>query len=278
MNIYDSFDLFLNDKKVYCAAKTCDYYKNVIHVFSLFLDKRDIFDTNLINQPLLKDFVLFLRQKEIKNTSIHTYFRAVKNYCYWGICENIIPPFDFHIKLPRQDPDQVLPLSKKEVDDILKYIRALGKSAENKELFFRLLLDCGMRSSEVLKLTREDIDFEKGIISINQSKYDKSRMIPLPSCVRFLVPDLPGKLFSFGVSGKSSFFRRLQEQTGLKRLHAHLLRHTFATSYMVKVGNLEFLRMYMGHSSYDVTKTYIQSAYQCNLLKYDIYEIDDCFT
>ncbi|MBO6207674.1 MAG: tyrosine-type recombinase/integrase [Lachnospiraceae bacterium] len=64
----------------------------------------------------------------------------------------------------------------------------------------------------------------------------------------------------------------------MQRVRAHLLRHTFATSYMIQVGNLEFLRMYLGHSTYNVTLNYIQSAYQCNLLKYDIYKIDNIFT
>ena len=278
MNIQESFVLFLDDKKVYCAIKTCDYYKNILHIFSMYLKNKGISDTALIDQMLIKDFVIFLRGKSIKNTSIHTYMRGVKNFCYWGICEGHIPPFDFHIKLPRMDPDQVLPLSKTEVNNILKYIRSSCLSPDNKELFFRLLLDCGLRSSEALNLTRGDIDLDKGIISINKSKYDKSRMIPLPASVRVLVPDVSGSLFSFGVSGKNTFFQRMQSALSLPRLYAHMLRHTFATSYMVKVGNLEFLRMYLGHSSYDVTKAYIQSAYQCNLLKYDIYEIDDCFT
>lgn len=278
MNITDSFDLFLNDKKVYCSIKTCEYYKNILHVFSSFLSQNSISDTSMIDIDIIKSYVLFLRTKCIKNTSIHTYMRGIKNYCFWGICEGIISPFDVRVKLPRQDPDQILPLSKNEVDSILKYIHNSCFNPDNKELFFRLLLDCGLRSSEALKLHRNDIDFDKNIISINKSKYDKSRMIPLPAHVRSLVPDRAGSLFSFGVSGKNSFFRRMQSALSLPRLHAHLLRHTFATSYMVKVGNLEFLRMYMGHSSYDVTKTYIQSAYQCNLLKYDIYEIDDCFT
>lgn len=278
MNIYDSFKLFLDDKKVYCSPKTVIYYNNVSHIFFTFLDSKEINDTDSINCTVLKEFVLSLREKNIKNTSIHTYMRAVKNYCYWGISSGFIPPFDYHIKLPRMDPDQILPLSKTEVNNILKYIHTYCHNPGTMELFFRLMLDCGLRSSEALNLCRSDIDAEQGIIKINQSKYDKSRMIPLPACVRSLLPYADGKLFSFTESGKHSFFARMQKQTHLDRLHAHLLRHTFATSYMVKVGNLEFLRMYLGHSSYDVTKTYIQSSYQCKLLKYDIYEIDDCFT
>lgn len=278
MNINECFLKFLHEKESYCAAKTCDYYNNVLHIFRIFLDENNIIDTVAVNYDLLCDFVLYLRNKGIKNTSINTYMRAVKNFCSWCIFKGFSEPFDYKVKLPRPDPDQILPLSSSEVDDILKYIKNDCSKPQNKELFFRLLLDCGMRSREALMLSREDIDLKNGIIQIRKSKYNKSRMIPLPACIRALVPDKEGYLFSFGESGKHDFFVRLRKQTGIRRVRAHLLRHTFATSYMVKVGNLEFLRMYMGHSTYNVTQNYIQSAYQCNLLKYDIYMIDDIFT
>lgn len=278
MNIKDSFEVYLNDKSVYCAEKSCEYYKNMLHVFSLFLSSVNISDTSALSSDVLKSYVLHLRSKDLKNTSIHTYMRAVKNFCYWGICNGLVTPFDYHIKLPRPDPDQILPLSTDEVNSILTYIHSLDKTSKNKELFFRLLLDCGLRSSEALSLGSDDVDIVNNIIKINQSKYDKSRMIPLPERVKDLIPDKTGRFFEFEESGKNSFFARLKAGSHVPRLHAHLLRHTFATSYMVKVGNLEYLRMYMGHSSYDVTKTYIQSAYQCNLLKYDIYQIDDIFS
>lgn len=277
MTITESFDLYLKDKNVYCADKSVEYYENMMHVFELFLQEEKLEETGQIGSNTLKDYVMYLRNKNIKNTSIHTYMRAVKNYCNWGICNGILIPFDYHIKLPREDPDLHLPLSTTEVNDILTYIKTTEKPDQT-ELLFRLMLDCGMRSSEALSLRSVDVDKKKGIIKINQSKYEKSRMLPLPGHVSDLIPDAPGNIFNLSESGKQSLFARMQKHTGIKRLHAHLLRHTFATSYMMQVGNLEYLRMYMGHGSYDVTKNYIQSAYQCNLLKYDIYKIDPIFT
>ena len=276
MKINESFEKYLDEKKVYCADKSCEYYNNMMHIFNLFLQEEKLNETSCIGSNTLKDYVVYLRKKGIKNTSIHTYMRAVKNYCSWGICNGILVPFDYHIKLPREDPDQFLPLSNTEVNDILEYIRSRD-DPDKLELLFRLLLDCGMRSSEALSLRAENVDKKKKIISIKQSKYEKSRMLPLPDRVCELIPDAPGKIFNLTESGKQSMFARMQKNTGIKRLHAHLLRHTFATSYMMQIGNLEYLRMYMGHGSYDVTKNYIQCAYQCNLLKYDIYKIDPIF-
>ncbi|MDE7323162.1 MAG: site-specific integrase [Lachnospiraceae bacterium] len=56
----------------------------------------------------------------------------------------------------------------------------------------------------------------------------------------------------------TDLFARLKKDSGISRLHAHLLRHTFATSYLVGGGNLEFLRVFLGHSDYNVTRGYSQ--------------------
>ncbi len=46
---------------------------------------------------------------------------------------------------------------------------------------FGLLVCTGMRISEALRLTDENIDFENGIITIERTKFNKSRMIPIHS-------------------------------------------------------------------------------------------------
>lgn len=72
-------------------------------------------------------------------------------------------------------------------------------------------------------------------------------------------------------------FQDLKVTSGINRVHAHLLRHTFATSYLMGGGNLEFLRVFMGHSDYNVTKTYSQMAAQYKMLGADVYKLDSIF-
>lgn len=72
-------------------------------------------------------------------------------------------------------------------------------------------------------------------------------------------------------------FTKLKKESGIKRLHAHLLRHTFATSYLIGGGNLEFLRVFMGHSDYNVTKIYSQLAAESKMLGVDVYHLDPIF-
>lgn len=60
-------------------------------------------------------------------------------------------------------------------------------------------------------------------------------------------------------------------------MHPHMLRHTFATSYIAGGGNLEFLRILLGHSSYNVTQRYLHLAAQCMISDIPMYRLDKCF-
>lgn len=156
---------------------------------------------------------------------------------------------------------------------------------------FHLMLDCGLRSQEVRHLRHEDIDRDRNIIHILNSKGCKSRITPVPD---FLVREIDaytkqygrtsGFLFASLRTGKpltkdalKHVFTKLKKESGIGRLHAHLLRHTFATSYLIGGGNLEFLRVFMGHGDYNVTKIYSQLAAESKMLGVDVYRLDPVF-
>ena len=72
-------------------------------------------------------------------------------------------------------------------------------------------------------------------------------------------------------------FQKLKNRSGIQRIHAHLCRHTFATSYMMGGGNLEKLRVMLGHADYNATKIYLQLAAEYDIVKYPIYQLDKVF-
>lgn len=51
-------------------------------------------------------------------------------------------------------------------------------------------------------------------------------------------------------------FRRLRLRVGF-HVHAHGLRHTFATEYLCRGGDIERLRRILGHSSYAMVMRYV---------------------
>ena len=152
-------------------------------------------------------------------------------------------------------------------------------------LMFHLMLDCGLRRQEVIHLTWEDVHLDSNYIVIRNSKYNKNRLVPLPDFLAMRLVSLPRTCLSvltkdgnttITESCIKNFFRRLRNRT-IPRLHPHLLRHTFATSYICGGGNMEFLRLYLGHAGYAITKDYLHISYQMHIAGYQIYELDNIF-
>lgn len=279
MTYNELVDLFIKDRKTYCSPKTIQTYQMQLDRFRIYLDQVHISNMEDITTETLKAYLLYLRNSGIKSTSIRTYFRHLKAMLSFAIDNEFIPVFKYKIKLPRPDAEPVLPLSQQEADHI---IQVLSYSPRN-ILIFRLMLDMGMRSVEVRQLRRKDIS--ETYLTIYNSKFSKSRILPIPEEVRNAMYSYDIDRFDAGdyiipISEKAikSMFARLKLSAGISRLHAHLLRHTFATSYIMTRNNLEYLRCYLGHETYAVTQGYIRLASQCTLIHYDIYQISEIFT
>jgi len=52
-------------------------------------------------------------------------------------------------------------------------------------------------------------------------------------------------------------FQKLKTKTGIPRLKAHLLRHTFATLYLENGGDIYSLQTILGHTSLEMVKKYL---------------------
>jgi len=63
------------------------------------------------------------------------------------------------------------------------------------------------------------------------------------------------------VDSLEEIVRRAGHRAKLPRLHCHLLRHTFATNYLVKeVGDPLRLQQILGHTSLEMVRRYVSMA------------------
>jgi len=53
------------------------------------------------------------------------------------------------------------------------------------------------------------------------------------------------------------FFSRLAKSSGVKKLHAHLCRHTFAINYLLNGGDIFSLKEILGHTTLDMVNHYL---------------------
>ena len=155
-------------------------------------------------------------------------------------------------------------------------------------VLFRLLYSCGLRISEALGITSNDIDFGRNVITIRHAKLDKDRWVPMGrsisnvmrkyvDCQRDkITPDAP--IFYYHqkkVLTPSSVYGRFRitlEDSGipyegpLRGPRLHDFRHTFAVNAMNRMSDagydlyvsLPILSAYLGHSGIGSTERYIR--------------------
>lgn len=292
MDIITAYKLFLVDHESYCSASTMDYYRENI---SKFLNYVSDCDCNYITRDLVLGYLGSLRDSGRKNTTINTYFRAVKvflNYCIdEGYCS---PDVLRKVKFLKSDHEPVIPLSEWEVEKIDGLFSMKTESGIRNLCMIHLMLDAGFRSSDVVNLRFGNINFVSNYLII-KGKGDKFRSVILcPKLKRLLYhyllryraydpqDDYPvfvkvGSSTPINSNVIKQLFSRIKVSSGLDRIHPHLLRHTFATSYILGGGNMEFLRMMLGHSDYETTKIYLHLAQQSKMLHNDVYRLDPVF-
>jgi site-specific recombinase XerD len=138
----------------------------------------------------------------------------------------------------------------------------------------RLLLNTGLRCAEALNLKITDLDWHTGQGFVRHGKGGKDRVFYLPPPGLELLktwlavkpnPSGNGNLIFTTLDGKKRlndrWFRRYLQKLGrwsglAKRLHPHLLRHSFATHYLRHGKNLRLIQEALGHEDLATTQVY----------------------
>lgn len=287
--ITDYLELFLIDKSTYCEPASMKYYEEDIYYFINYCNDRGITCISEIDKTVISSYIVNLRKKDITNVSIHTYYRALKVFMRW-LYDNGYLEIDYtvKIKLPKKDPKIVEPLTIPEVNKINDYFFEDNYLGLRNYCIFHLMLDSGLRRSEVINLKQNDIKGNQ--LYIRNSKNNKSRVILCPEFLTKSISNYIGSIKQnkyvlydrYGTSRITEdcirkLFVNLKQIDGIERIHPHLCRHTFATSYMLYGGNMEMLRLILGHSDYSITQNYLHLANQQKLIQNDVYKIDDIF-
>ena len=133
-------------------------------------------------------------------------------------------------------------------------------------LMIILLLDTGLRISELCQIKKRDIDLQEGTLLV-YGKGSKERMVILSDrCIRALqecLKEIDGDVLFLNQQirplGTRHAFRLVQsigKRAGISNLHPHILRHTMASNLRKKGADLQLIQESLGHSSIITTSMY----------------------
>jgi integrase len=183
--------------------------------------------------------------------------------------------------------------SPEEIGQLLAAARAIrpvtGLRPQTYTTLFGLLACTGLRISEAVKLDRADVDLARGLLMIRQTKFHKSRIVPLhPSTTEVLAkyarfrdqyhPTAQTTAFfltewgwSLNAQMAQTTFRKLRKQlgwlprNGTRKPRIHDLRHTFACRRLLQWyeenadldQGVTALATYLGHARVSNTYWYL---------------------
>jgi len=199
------------------------------------------------------------------------------------------------VDVPKPEPPDIQPLTRRQVQALLEataYSRPWATSPDTQtELpqwqrlrdgaILRVLLDTGIRASELCALTVADVDLTAGAARVRgksrlNAGQGKERTVRLGSRTRKALwsylahreildqPDAP--LFATG-DGRPynrrmlrTHLHRLGERAGVPDVYPHRFRHTFAVGYLRNGGDIYTLQNLLGHTSLDMVRRYLALA------------------
>jgi site-specific recombinase XerD len=204
------------------------------------------------------------RHGQLSRASVRSYVRSCRVFLAWaGKADGGATVVGASPKMPKPEKPIIEVLSRSE-------IQSMEDSAhtERDKLIIRVLADCGLRLGELLALRVNDIlEPRRGEFFLKvRGKGSKERLVPLPAPLRRRLRTL-GR----GAEGQDRIFRSLRQGAGgehhpltssgaeqcvrlaareagiSRRVYPHLLRHSFATNWLRKDGNVVSLRNVLGH-------------------------------
>ncbi|MBI4310140.1 MAG: tyrosine-type recombinase/integrase [Chloroflexi bacterium] len=231
-----------------------------------------------------------LRGREAASThTVANRVRALKAFFTWlhqrrYLRENPVA----ELRVPRTDELLPEPLTPEEIQRLFACLNADTALGARNHAILSLMLDTGLRLNELTSLPEEDVHLEQRYVK-PMGKGGKERLIPFGlGCQKSLAhyyhffrpqPALPHvSRFFLAIDGRpmaksaiNSLFVRLAARSGVERLHPHLLRHTYATYFLLNGGDVFSLQQNLGHTSLEMVRRYVHIASRTAVVKNQSY-------
>ncbi|MBV2208608.1 MAG: tyrosine recombinase XerC [Thermomonas sp.] len=262
------------------SPHTLDAYQRDLAALNTWLNERDLLT---LRSDDVRAFIASEHRRGLSAKSLQRRLSACRGLFRWLLkegalannpCAGVRAP-----KAPRKLP-QVL-----DVDEAVKLVE-LPTDAPlglRDHALLELFYSSGLRVSEVCTLRWRDLDFEQSLVSV-LGKGNKQRIVPVGSHARRALLELrqsahpASDAFVFpGRTDKPISSRAIQlrikqlafRQGVHKRIHPHLLRHSFASHMLESSGDLRGVQELLGHADISTTQIYTHLDFQHLAKVYD---------
>lgn len=221
--------------------------------------------------------------KAVKAGTSKTFHSTFRTFFRWLVKQGEIDicPMD-KIDVPVDRPDQIQPFTDGQMVSLLAAAKKTHNPLRDTAIIY-VLMDCGLRVSELTTLQVKHVDFTRNEITVQNGKGGKARYVPYGRNAKHALwtycqaerrqadGSEPLFLSERGPSAGANFLTRRGISLLIKRLGAkagitgvrcspHTFRHYFGKTFASNNGNVFGLMAALGHTDLDMTNRYVKLA------------------
>ncbi|UCD84036.1 MAG: site-specific tyrosine recombinase XerD [Deltaproteobacteria bacterium] len=276
------------------AANTVEAYSRDLNRFLSFLEDKGIRELAQVGTTEIHAFMMSLMKPQLGGLSARSTGRslvALRTFYKFLIregCLHVNPLVN--IQSPRGIRKLPGVLSEQEVELLLAKPDHMIPRGQRDKMILEVLYGAGLRVSELISITLNDIDFTAGWVRV-QGKGAKERVVPLGEIAlgglreylgsarrvldkgkksRWLFVTRSGRRFSR--QGIWKIIKRYAIAAGIKNsITPHTLRHSFATHLLDRGADLHSVQLMLGHADISTTQIYTHVSRERLKKLYDKY-------
>ena len=272
--------MWLEDKRQYVKKSTYCAYSLLVnnHLKTAFVGK------GVVTEDMLQQFVFRKLEQGLSQKSVKDMLVVMKMILHYAQKHDYLPPCDMEVRFPTDARRRGLQVMSREHQRLLmEYVRNNGTYMN---LGIYICMCAGLRIGEVCALVWDDIDLERGVISISKTlqriyviegeeRYTelltgspKSRSsvreVPLVKELAEMIKPMKGTVAGHHYVLTNStrpleprayrnYYNALIRRLNLPKLKFHGLRHTFATRCIESECDYKTVSVLMGHANINTT-------------------------
>jgi site-specific recombinase XerD len=258
------------------AERTTVIYGQSIRFFSEWLEAHGRTATvDELTRAAIREWLAQLSDTHEPST-VKTRYRGLFRFCGWLVDEEELAENPMRTLSPPEPSSKPVPvLSDVELEALVKVCAGKDLVHRRDEAMVRLLLDCGLRVSELCGLTVAGVNLDSGMALV-RGKGAKVRPIyygartarAVDRCLRSRASHRWAHLDALFLSQRGAMtpdgvrerIRILGEAAGIPDLHPHRFRHTWAHDFLMAGGQERDLKRLAGWSSDVMLERYGASA------------------
>jgi integrase/recombinase XerD len=258
------------------SANTLRAYLGDVRDFIRFLTEQCIEEAAAVDGACLRRYLRDLHRRSRSATTQARKLSALRGYFGFLTADGLIPTDPSQeIELPKRGRRLPAVLSRAEVERLLSAVDPGSPLGERDRAFLELLYATGVRVSELIRLSLQDLDPREGFVVV-RGKGDKERLVPVGRRAlaavaiyarqgRALLNRGHGRRILFlnwrggplSRMGAWKIIRKHARRAGIsKPIGPHTFRHTFATHLLEGGADLRAVQEMLGHADISTTQIY----------------------